>query len=76
VAIDLVVEEMLGQVEGQREHAHQVGRETLHRAEILGPGLAQLGGTLRPQVGREVRAGFGAGEIGFPARHVDRADRQ
>ncbi len=76
MVVDLVVEEALVELERQREAAHQVGGEALHGAEIIDVGRLERGRLGRPQVGREMRAGDRAGEIGIARRHVDRPDHQ
>ncbi len=75
MAIDLVGEERLWQIERKREYRHQVLREFAHHPEIVFVGRPQSLRFPRPEIGMKVSAGLRRREIGG-VRHVDRTDHQ
>src|ERR1700684_1669793 len=75
VAIDLVREERLREVEREREYRHQVFREFAHHPEIFFVGRPQTLRFPRPKIRMKVPTGFRRGEIGV-VRHFDRPNHQ
>ena len=51
------IKEKFVAAESQGKDAHQGPGQVAHRAIVFGPGGAQAGGLLGPQIGREMRPG-------------------
>ena len=75
MAINLICEERLREVEREREDRHQVFREFAHHPEIAFVGRPQILRLPRPKIGMKVSAGLRRREIGI-VRHIDRANHQ
>ncbi len=75
VAVDLVVEVGFGQIQAEREDAHERPGEVGHRLEIFFPGGIEIRDLGWPEIGRKMRSGSRTGEI-LIVRHNDRADRK